>query len=153
MTIDNYILKDNLTLVRFEAQSFPDGVQESFGTLNTIIPDSRKRPMFGISHPGKGGKIVYKAAVQEAFDVEAVKLGGGRGGRRAPPVFQQLLGETDVALFGRVFIKRGMIDEYCLVVRPVVCGSGRRLFEGGVHRFGLRLIESEVFKSGVVAMH
>ncbi len=55
--------------------------------------------------------------------------------------------------FTKEFMRRGMIDEYWLVVQPVVCGSGRRLFEGGVSRFGLRLVETEVFKSGVVALH
>ncbi len=55
--------------------------------------------------------------------------------------------------FGQEFIRRGMVDEYWLVVQPVVCGSGRRLFEGRVNKLGLRMIGSEVLKSGVVALH
>ncbi len=55
--------------------------------------------------------------------------------------------------FSQEFMRRGMVDEYWLVVQPVVCGSGRRLFDGGVNKFGFRLIESQVFKSGVVALH
>lgn len=77
MTIDDYVVKDDVKVICFEATSFPDGVQESYRTLNKILPESRFRTLFGISYPGKGGKIVYKAAVEEAFEGEAGKLGRG----------------------------------------------------------------------------
>ena len=45
-----------------------------------------------------------------------------------------------------------LIDEYSLLVYPLVLGSGKKLFPDGV-RLNLRLIESRSFTSGVVLMH
>jgi dihydrofolate reductase len=44
-----------------------------------------------------------------------------------------------------------LVDEYSLLVYPVVLGSGKKLFPDGV-RVNLRLIESHAFLSGVVLM-
>lgn len=75
MIIENYMLKDDVKLVCFEARSFPDGVQEAFRILDETLPDSVNRKLFGISFPGEDGRIVYKAAAQESIDGEALNLG------------------------------------------------------------------------------
>jgi dihydrofolate reductase len=48
----------------------------------------------------------------------------------------------------------GLIDEYYFVVHPIIVGGGRRLFEGIdlQERLQLKLVESKVFKSGVVVL-
>jgi len=45
-----------------------------------------------------------------------------------------------------------LIDEYRLMVYPVVLGSGKRLFRDGSDTTVLRLVETKTFSSGVVVL-
>ena len=49
----------------------------------------------------------------------------------------------------------GLVDEYRFVVSPIIAGEGRRLLEGVSlqDRLQLKLVESQTFKSGCVALH
>ena len=51
-------------------------------------------------------------------------------------------------------IELGLVDEYCLVVHPVVAGEGRRLSEGLSlpEQLQLKLVDSKIFESGHVAL-
>jgi dihydrofolate reductase len=48
------------------------------------------------------------------------------------------------------FIERGLVDEYKLVVHPVVLGSGTPFFPRLERPIGLKLTETHTFGSGVV---
>ena len=52
-------------------------------------------------------------------------------------------------------IRLGLVDEYYFVVQPVIAGEGRRLLDGISlqDKSRLKLIESKIFKSGIVALH
>ncbi|HEX5591270.1 MAG TPA: dihydrofolate reductase family protein [Candidatus Limnocylindrales bacterium] len=48
------------------------------------------------------------------------------------------------------FIRRGLVDEYKLVVHPVILGAGRPFFPALERPAGLRLLETRTFPSGAV---
>ena len=50
----------------------------------------------------------------------------------------------------QTLIRHGLVDEFQLLVFPVLVGSGKRLFSDGTVPAALRLIESRVTPSGVV---
>ena len=51
-------------------------------------------------------------------------------------------------------IELGLVDEFHVVVQPIVVGEGRRLFDdiSLKERLQLQLVESKIFKSGCVAL-
>lgn len=63
----------------------------------------------------------------------------------------------DIVIFGsgelvRTLHGRDLIDEYRLMVFPVVLGSGKRLFPGGNEKKVLKLVEAKTLGSGVVLL-
>jgi len=49
-------------------------------------------------------------------------------------------------------MQHDLIDEYRLMVHPVVLGSGKRLFRDAGDKKTLRLVRSKTFSSGIVAL-
>ena len=51
-------------------------------------------------------------------------------------------------------VAQGLVDEFHIVVHPVVVGAGRRLWDRTMlpELLQLKLVESKVFASGVVAL-
>ena len=63
----------------------------------------------------------------------------------------------DILIFGsgdlvNALMQHGLIDEYRLMVFPVVVGGGKRLFRDGSYRTILRLVDTRTFGSGVVVL-
>jgi dihydrofolate reductase len=63
----------------------------------------------------------------------------------------------DIWLYGgasliKTFIREGLIDRYRISVHPIVLGAGKPLFEDLKDRIALKLIQTNVFKSGVVQL-
>jgi dihydrofolate reductase len=63
----------------------------------------------------------------------------------------------DILIFGsgdlaHTLMRHDLIDEYRLMLFPVVVGSGKRLFGGGSETKVLRLVETKTFASGVVVL-
>jgi dihydrofolate reductase len=63
----------------------------------------------------------------------------------------------DILIYGsgelvRTLTEHNLIDEYRLMVHPVVLGGGKRLFEGVHDAPGLKLADTVTFSSGVVGL-
>jgi dihydrofolate reductase len=50
------------------------------------------------------------------------------------------------------FADRGMLDSFQLMLDPVALGSGTPIFQGLQNKLNLKLIDSHVFKNGVVLL-
>jgi dihydrofolate reductase len=66
-------------------------------------------------------------------------------------------GERDVLIFGsgdlvHTLQQQNLIDEYRLVIYPVVVGSGKRLFRDGSEHMSLKPVEARSFSSGTVLL-
>ncbi len=63
--------------------------------------------------------------------------------------------EPDLLILGsgaltRSLIQRNLIDEYSLLIHPLILGTGNRLFPEGSPFTALRLIETRISTTGVV---
>ncbi len=63
----------------------------------------------------------------------------------------------DILIYGsgdlvHTLMQHDLIDEYRLMVHPVVLGGGKRLFGEGSDTKALRLVETKTFSSGVVVL-
>jgi dihydrofolate reductase len=64
----------------------------------------------------------------------------------------------DIAIFGSsdlavTFIEHGLIDEFRIMINPVVLGEGKPLFRGLQNRLDLKLIRTRMFKSGNILLY
>ena len=99
-------------------------------------------------------KVVFSRTMQEAnwnntrlvrenMIEEVVKLKG----QTARNI---LLGGISIS---QEFMRLGIVDEFWIVLHPVIVGKGRRLFDGLNSKANLKLSGSRTFRLGVVALH
>ena len=60
-----------------------------------------------------------------------------------------MMASSDLAV---TLLKEGVIDEFQIILNPIILGSGKSLFKGLDQRIPLKLIKTQVFKSGVVVL-
>ncbi|HLP11068.1 MAG TPA: GyrI-like domain-containing protein [Flavobacteriales bacterium] len=68
------VLENDITVFYVTASSFPEGIMEAHQKLQTIVPFSKERRIFGISRP-ENGQIVYRAAAEVLKEGEGSAFG------------------------------------------------------------------------------
>jgi dihydrofolate reductase len=71
------------------------------------------------------------------------------GLKQEPGKDLQVIGSGDLV---QTLMQHHLIDEYQLMIHPLVLGSGRRLFRDGNPRTGLRLVDSKTTGTGVLIL-
>ena len=61
-----------------------------------------------------------------------------------------IFGSSDLAV---TFIQHGLLDEFRVMVNPVVLGSGKPLFKGIDAKLNLKLLKTRTFRSGNVLLY
>jgi dihydrofolate reductase len=64
----------------------------------------------------------------------------------------------DMVIFGSgsivsTFMQHGLIDEYRIIVNPIILGNGNPLFKGIKDKHNLKLLKTKVLGSGVVILY
>jgi len=150
-------------------EELTEHVKQTRGDISTYLFGKTTYEMFASFWPtpaGKGAnpyfakilnegqKVVFSKSLKKAdwenttiepkADARAIdKLKATRGG--------------DFLIFGsgtlvRDLTEQGLIDEYQLVLNPVILGSGRQLFSALPQAVELQLLEAKPFKNGTVLM-
>lgn len=99
-------------------------------------------------------KVVFSTTLTKA-DWGQVEIARGD----LPAVVRRLKGETDkdIVLLGSAtlansFMRAGLVEEYFVLVSPIVFGGGTPLFQPGLPRSRLKLIDARPFDSGAVLL-
>jgi dihydrofolate reductase len=69
--------------------------------------------------------------------------------KQGPGKDLQVIGSGDLA---QTLMQAGLVDEYQLMVHPIVLGSGLRLFREGSPKIPLRLVDSKTTGTGVLIL-
>ena len=64
----------------------------------------------------------------------------------------------DIVIYGSgsivaALVEKNLIDDYRIFVYPIILGSGKRMFRNYESRLNLKLVDSKIFKSGLVLLH
>jgi len=82
--------------------------------------------------------------VKDGFAAEVTKL------KHQPGKDLIIFGSSSLAV---TFIEHSLLDEYRLMVNPVILGRGKTLFKGINNRLGLKLMQTRTFHSGNVLLY
>ncbi|MFA9289318.1 MAG: dihydrofolate reductase family protein [Weeksellaceae bacterium] len=137
---------DTLIFGRVTYQSFVEYWPNAQETLH----DNEKKVAEQIN---KAKKIVFSRTLQE------VEWNSTLMREVMPDDILKLKQESgkDIVIFGsptiaQTFMRRGLVDEYHLLVQPVILGKGLQLYEDIHDRMKLQHLDTETFKSGVVLL-
>ena len=100
-------------------------------------------------------KHVVSTTLQEPLEWRNSHLIGGNVAEEVSSLKEQ--DGKDILVFGsgdlvNTLLEHDLIDEYRLMVFPVVVGKGKRLFGDGIDTKNLQLVDTKTFRSGAVVL-
>ncbi len=63
-----------------------------------------------------------------------------------------ILSVTGSGKLAQSLMREGLVDEYDIWIHPLVLGSGKRLFDGGIVPINLKLVDTKTTGSGIVVL-
>jgi dihydrofolate reductase len=168
VTVDGFMEGPNGELdytAQFADQDFDRYATDMLKSIDAIFLGRRTYQLFADYWPSAAGpdadrlnqlpKIVFSRTLEkvEWNNSRLVKRNIGEEVAR----WKQEPGK-DLALFGSAdlastFIRLGLIDEYRILVTPVVLGSGRPMFKDIKDRIALKLLTATTWSSGIMALY
>ena len=100
-------------------------------------------------------KHVASTTLQEPLECNNSRLIEGDVAEKVSALKQESGG--DILVFGsgtlvNTLMQNDLVDEYRLMIFPVVVGTGKRLFEEGTDMKTMKFLDSKTFGSGVVVL-
>ncbi len=144
--------------------------EEFLGTIGTLLFGRVTYELMAGYWPSKGAlkddpiiakkmnslqKIVFSRTLQKV-DWENSRLAKMSAAdevrklKKQPGKDMAIFGSSDLCL---ELIENDLIDEYRIMVAPVVLGEGKRLFQGIEKRLSFKLVKTKIMKTGVVMLH
>ena len=104
----------------------------------------------------RADKYVASRTLEEPLPWENSTLLKGDAGQAVADLKAGL--DQDIALMGsgdliQTLRRHDLIDDYTVLIHPIVLGSGRRLFEHGVAPAKLHLVDTKTSTTGVIVAH
>jgi len=121
------------------AASWPQRTHNEFGVADKL----NSEPKYVVSSSLEKTKWNNSTLIKGDVEEEVRKLKQQQGGAI------RIVGSAALV---QSLMKTGLIDEFRLMIHPVVLGRGKHLFNNTLDMTGLELVESKTFKSGVVLL-
>jgi dihydrofolate reductase len=106
----------------------------------------------------KTPKIVFSTTLKEVQwgSYDTIRLIGKDAAKEMKAIKQQPGGDMIMPASSKLvqsFANAGLIDEYRIVIHPIILGSGKRLFDHIEARHPLKLVDTKRFDGGAVLLH
>jgi dihydrofolate reductase len=149
----------------FQDPDFDRYASEMLQSIDAVLLGRRTYQLFAGYWPSATGpdaerlnalpKVVFSRTLKQV-DWNNSRLVNGNVAEEVTRLKQQR--GKEIALFGSAdlassLMRHGLIDEYRILVTPVVLGSGTPMFRNVEARLALKLLKAETWSSGMVALY
>jgi dihydrofolate reductase len=115
----------------------------TYEIMTKAWPDRTEATSPGADRMNTVPKIVFSKSLDHLSE-EIVKM------KKLPGASMVIYGSASIV---QAFTQLGLIDEYQVLVHPVLLGGGKRLFKDLPKAVNLKLLRTENFKNGVTVLY